>query len=269
MASLNNMSPSDDFLDGIPNTGAGGFEGLITRLCESATGQRFRLSSSGAQQGQDSASELGCGNRIKVETKNYRKSSLPARDLRGEVDQATAGGHELDLWILASSIGVPSQIEKELSASLSARGVELLILDVGIDSLPRITVLMAQYSEVVRQWAEQYIAGKGWDALKDALAEIRSKPAFLEAWQQLQQKFRSTLLGLEDARRRVNQHLLAALGNSGDCRALFGQQIDIQSGKAGLVRRTSIHDALDRWWAGATGTQRDCAVIGEEGKLFQ
>jgi hypothetical protein len=54
------------FLEKLPHTGQSGFEGLIAHLCEAATGQRFRLSGSGSQFGQDARAETGSGNIIKV-----------------------------------------------------------------------------------------------------------------------------------------------------------------------------------------------------------
>ena len=255
----------NDYLAGLDHTGAKGFEGLITILCESASGQRFRLSSSGAQHGQDSASESGYGNRIKVETKHYQKTSLNTRELLGEIDQAAHGAQVFDLWVLAASCRVPSQLEEELDRSLSARGVDLLILDSGVDELPRIAVLIAKFPEVVREWSTTHQVPADWESLGPALTEIQHNSGFLSAWDQLQWKLKSTLLGFEDARRRVNAHFLNTLTDTGDCRAVFGQRIDVCSAGAATIRRSSVHANLNQWWAENRLARGNCVVIGEEG----
>src|SRR5207245_3084307 len=93
-------------LASLPHVGLAGFEGLVTRLCEAATGQRFRLSGSGQQMGQDARSEPGIGNRVKIEAKHYGKNSLDPRELIAELVQATCLGAEMDLWVLVASCAV-------------------------------------------------------------------------------------------------------------------------------------------------------------------
>src|SRR5947209_6994366 len=97
------------FLDSLRHTGASGFEGLAAQLCEAATGQRFRLSQTGQQMGQDSRSEPGYGNRIKVEAKHYGRANLDRRELISEITEATLGSG-LDLWVLVASCAVPDQL---------------------------------------------------------------------------------------------------------------------------------------------------------------
>jgi hypothetical protein len=92
-----------EFLSGLTHTGRRGFEGLTAALLESATKQKFRISGSGPQAGQDARSEPGIGNRVKVEPKHYRKTALDLRELSAELVQATALGPEVDLWVLVAS----------------------------------------------------------------------------------------------------------------------------------------------------------------------
>src|SRR4051812_238731 len=93
--------PITEFLRALSHTGALGFEGLVTRLHEAETGQRFRMAASGFQAGMDSGSEAGrwLGNRIKAETKHYFSSDLNLRELTAEIVQA-AKASDFDLWVL-------------------------------------------------------------------------------------------------------------------------------------------------------------------------
>jgi hypothetical protein len=103
-----------EFLAQLGHTRSGGFEGLIATLCGSAAGQRFRLSASGQQTGQDARSETGSGNAIKVEAKHYLKPRLDLRELTAELVQAIDLGPQMDLWILAASCRVADQLAAAL-----------------------------------------------------------------------------------------------------------------------------------------------------------
>jgi hypothetical protein len=142
-----------NFLTRVSPTGADGFEGLVARLIEVATDQRFRLSGSGQQSGQDARAEPGAGNRIKVEAKRYRpETRLDSRELIAELTQAMDADPALDLWVLAASRPIIDQIAFPLENLANENGVEVLFLDIGTDHLPRLAVLMAAYPESVHQW---------------------------------------------------------------------------------------------------------------------
>jgi hypothetical protein len=144
------MPPSarDPFLKSLPHTGVSGFEGLVARLLEAETGQRFRIASSGQQRGLDVASESGSGNSIKVEAKHYDKSSLDLRELTAELAQASLGS-SIDLWVLVASCPASQQHEDSLLQLALKLNVEILILDRGNDGLERLSVLMAAQAPVV------------------------------------------------------------------------------------------------------------------------
>ena len=161
----------DGFLTSIPNhVGMGGFEGLIVTLLEEATGQCFRLSASGPQQGQDASSEPRFGNRVKVEVKHYGKSRLRLRfDLLPGLVEATESD-DVDLWVLAASCAVSKGIERSLRRQAGKSGVEVFILDLGNDGLPRLSVLMAAYPGIVESWTKLHHHSGG---LRSVLAALR------------------------------------------------------------------------------------------------
>ncbi len=104
-----------DLLRELPATGENGFEGLIAALLEALTEQHFYLAKSGSQNGRDmSATRNSCGV-IAVECKRYgKKSELDERSLLGEIAQAVRDIPDLDIWILATSREISSQLDSAL-----------------------------------------------------------------------------------------------------------------------------------------------------------
>src|ERR1039457_4520490 len=147
----------DNFLhEGMGDTGVSGFEGLVAVLLKQATGQEFRLASSGRQSGGDAGSESGYANGVKIEAKHYRKNTpLNLRELIAEIHEASASDADLDIWVLAASRSVDDQISTSLDKVAETCGVEVVLLDFGIDGLPRLAVLMAAFPGVVIDWTNR------------------------------------------------------------------------------------------------------------------
>jgi hypothetical protein len=172
------QAPISGFLSSLKHTGGAGFEGFIAALCESATGQRFRLSASGQQTGQDARSEPGNGNRIKIETKHYSRAALDLRELTAELWQAITLGPETDLWVLAASCRVNDQHAAALEAMANERGIEVLFLDLGIDGLPRVAVFMASQVEAVQRRIVEHDRSDDTGPMRLALEQLRADQRF-------------------------------------------------------------------------------------------
>jgi N-acetyl-gamma-glutamylphosphate reductase len=126
----------------------------VALLIQEATGQELRLSSSGRQSGRDAGAESGFANSIKVEAKHYRESTgLDLRELIAEIHEAADSDADLDMWVLATPRSVSDQIATSLEKQGGARDVEVIILDLGINRLPRLAVLMAAFPAIIRAWA--------------------------------------------------------------------------------------------------------------------
>jgi hypothetical protein len=254
------------FLLSLKHTGPGGFEGLVVVLLEAATGQRFRLSHSGQQFGQDARSESQYGNSIKVEVKHYSKSQLDSRELAGELSQAISLGAALDLWVLAASCAVGEQISTQLEKIGSDQNVEVFLLDAAVDGLSRIAVLMAAFPEVLDNWIRQNnISYDALTQLHTYLQQLGDNPAFSSAKKQMQDKLSSTLLGYEDARRRARERFLRALSDEGNAVAHFGQRIALRFKGSRFISRLAITQELMLWWSGVLNECKHAVVLGEEG----
>jgi hypothetical protein len=254
----------DDFLKSLEDTGDSGFEGLIAVVLQSATGQEFRLSSAGRQSGRDTASESGYGICIKAESKHYRETtSLKPRELLGEMDQAMMSDENLDMWILAASRSVDDQTAHDLEVHGERHGIEIVILDVGVDGLSRLGVLMAQCPEAVIEWAELHHLKCETVSLRSALRAIADAPGCEPAKLRLSAKLGSTM-GYDTARKRANEQLVTVLGDHQRAKSIFLQSLGIRAPQARVVRRTHLMKQLSDWWD-APGFPVPAVALGEEG----
>ncbi len=254
----------NNFLAALPNTGTGGFEGLVVSLLEAATGQRFRLSGSGHQAGQDARSETGFGNRIKVEAKHYRKASLDLRELTAEIAQATESDPLLDLWVLVASCPIADQHATELEAQATRYGIETVLVDGGNAGLSRLVVLLSAYSNAVTDWIARNDTNSLRQDLDLALAEVEKQDGYEETLSQVIRKLGSTQLGLADACRRVSSQFLRVLSDRGDANAFFAQDSACRAIDVRTVVRGGLFRRLDGWWNDESKCKR-AAILGEEG----
>lgn len=250
--------------DRLQATGESGFEGLVRVLLQEATGQEFRLSSSGRQSGRDAASEAGPANAIKIETKHYRETTaLNPRELEAELHEAADSDPGLDVWALAASRSVSEQIARSLERQAESLGVDAVILDLGGTGLPRLAVLMAAFPAIIRAWASRHQLNYDAGELEPALCSIAQQPDFESAKSRLFAKLNS-MIGYDAARRRIHNRLLTVLSSSRDALARFHQPLSIREPSAHLVHRAQISRALDTWWD-ISGTPRLAVAVGEEG----
>src|SRR5205807_9068266 len=114
-------------------------------------------------------------------------------------------------------------------------GVDVLILDYGINYLPRIAVLMAAYSDVTIAWANK--CGFQYDSsqIRAALGAIASAPDFEGAKERLLAKLGS-IVGYESARRRTHARLLETLADERDAKSAFRQSLAIRAADQQVIR---------------------------------
>ena len=109
-------------LQAMPATGQAGFEGLVARLLADLTGVAFRPARSGGQRGRDIDSDPASPWFAVVECKRYRAdTALDQRALVSEIQIATREDPQIDLWILATSRNVDSNITRWLQEEARER----------------------------------------------------------------------------------------------------------------------------------------------------
>jgi hypothetical protein len=251
-----------DFLRSIKkDVGRDGFEGLGALLLQAATGQEFRLSSSGRQRGRDASSESGYGNTIKLESKHVKRLDL--RELLAEIDEAVQSDKALDIWALVTSSSVDDQMESALSAQGEHFGIDVLILDVGINGLPRLVTLIAAHPDVVIDWVARCEPAIDANRLREALTNIAEVHDIKETVTRLNAKLLGTA-GYDSARRRTHEKFLATVADQNRARATFRQSLAVRSPDFQVVRRVKVSDALNSWWNGSNVPVLGI-VLGEEG----
>jgi hypothetical protein len=253
------------FLVDLRDTGANGFEGLVAALMDAATGQRFRLSGSGRQEGQDLRSEPGMGNRTKVEAKHYGKSKLSLRELEGELAQASFAESGMDLWILAASCRVDDEHAKKLEADACQLHVEVLFLDMGNEGLPRLAALMAAFPQALETWLDLHSIASPRAPLRTALNLVRIDPQFGRVLEQITGKLKSTLLGFDDARERAKRRLLSVMADRGNSVAHFNQNVALRAPEARIVDRHGIKGQFRAWWNSGSPKSSHVVALGEAG----
>ncbi len=115
-------------LHGLRPDGPEGFEGLVARLLERLTSQRFLLARSGRQDGKDLASDSRTGNRLAVECKRYldstplpRMNSWPSWPMRRPVPYRRTSGSSSPPADSAPSIATCSTAARRRWASRGLR----------------------------------------------------------------------------------------------------------------------------------------------------
>jgi hypothetical protein len=247
------------------HTGLAGFEGLVVRLFEGATGQRFRLAGSGSQGGLDARSESGYGNRIKIEAKHYLKTSLKSPDLIAKISEAASFGSDVDLWVLATSSQVNNQLATMLEQLASERNIEILLLDCGNDGLPRFVVMMAALPEIVEDWIKQNNISFPIPELIAALQQVANDQTFQRSWTAILAKLKSTLLGYESGRQRSRNQFLATMRDEGTAEAKLAQRVAMHSPQVKKIPRLGIQNQLNTWWTSSLSAPKHAVVLGEEG----
>jgi hypothetical protein len=254
----------DKFLGNLKPSGVTGFEGLVAILLQRATGQEFRLSSSGRQSGRDAASESGYVNSIKVEAKHYRKTTtLDLRELMAEINEAVMSDENLDIWVLAASRSVDDQMATSLDEHAERTGVETLILDLGINSLHRLAVIMAEFPDTVTDWATRHQLTEKIEVLRTALDTIAKAPDFEQAKGRLTAKLTGTI-GYDGARHRIHKRLLTTLSDNQNAQSEFRQSLGIRVPSTQVVHRAELNRQFDEWWD-AKDFPMPAVALGEEG----
>jgi hypothetical protein len=156
---------------------AKGFEGLIQRLLENLTGDQFYIAKSGYQAGKDISNKYNA-----IECKRYGESTrLDETELLGKMEQALIDNPSLEMWILATTRSVDSQLNDKLEKKAHRDGVEYTAIESGDGEPSSLEVLCAAFEDVVLnvfKYADNEIAINDIKKLKDYLTEVKRKKEY-------------------------------------------------------------------------------------------
>jgi hypothetical protein len=201
-------------------------------------------------------------NSVKVEAKRYTAAEPNRAELLGKLSEALLFPPAFDLWILAASCHLGTQLTTDLRAIADREGVAVMFLDVGTEGLPRLPVLMACFAKQVSSWATDHTILDTQELIA-ALTSLSTQTDFPKAKHELLGELNQTLLGYEDTRQRVRQQFLTTMHDDGNAIAAFGQPLAL--GTKSTIRRTAITSELNQWIEAWPSTQQHAVIIGEEG----
>jgi hypothetical protein len=213
------------------------------------------VAKSGFQHGADAGTAGRQGRRLRIECKKYGdNTSLSDRELEGEIDEALRRDPALEAWILVSTREVSEQTEQSLFLKGEAIGVPVVILDFKSTSLGALPALCGFAPDLVANVfsPEAEERAKALQRVCDsAVQRIRRD---LQAW----------CLGFDALRARSLARLQNVWQSPRASNAALGQ--DAAGGACtSMIRRQSVHRALEEWWNGAAREDAPIAVVGSDG----
>lgn len=132
----------------LPDSGENGFEGLVGALLGSVTKVSFRLATSGSQDGQDGRGDGPMG-AVSFEAKLYR-TKLTKAVVNNKATDIIASSDPPDLWVLAATTSLTTQIAATLRAAFAQTETSLLVLDWPANTaLPPLAILCAMAPEAL------------------------------------------------------------------------------------------------------------------------
>ena len=252
------MGNADDTLDmlcdvlrGVPPPA---FERLVGRQLGRLLGVPFRLARSGDQRGGDGGVQ-GPRNLVYEARRYAQETRLDERAIVGQIYQAVARIPDLEAWILVTTQEVSEQIRAAMLDVGRRNGVAALIVDWQLP-MPALAALCAFDGEGFE--AE---IGSGYAELLAEIAERRDYPSALEA---LRSEICEWSIGYETVREASHRWIREIWGSKRVAHPRFGQMVAGGADGVQHVRRVSVIDQLDAWFA-SSRTGRLGILTGLEG----
>lgn len=250
----------------IHHSGKNGFEGLIAELLEVLTKRHFHLAKAGSQEGRDLSSRYPHSNTIAVECKRYGKNTkLDERELLSELDQVRKSFPDLDLWVLAASRNIDSQLYENLGQKAKEEGLDFEGIADGDGEPSSLAVLCGNSPETVIKFLKSKILPKEEISLRTELNEISKHPDFNSKKESLKARFLSPLVGYENWRLEQNKSFLNSLKSIEESYKFFHQLINVEDENIGFIERQTLTAELDKWYLNWGQNKQIFTILGEEG----
>ena len=252
--------------DNIKASGRDSFEALIISLLEKLTGLPFYLAQSGSQEGRDISSRQQNSNVIAIECKRYKETtSLNKRDLLGGLTEAKISISKLDIWILATTRSVTSQIYEALYQEANNSGIYFFAIEDGDGEPSSIEVLLASQQTTVLSFLKDDTPQKEKNKIKRKLLEISKKPGYQIKLDSLKSQLISPLVGYEAWRIDNNRIFLENTKEKEKSKSAFAQFLNCNDINVNYIERNLLTDELSKWYSTWTSKHSFFLLLGEEG----
>jgi hypothetical protein len=245
-------------------TGPQGFEGFVGLVLGCITGIPYRLAASGLQGGVD-ADAAYPADHISFECKRYGKRLSRDSVLSKIADLSIR--QDVDVWVLAGTTIVPSQLVSTIRQVAEAQGWEPIILDwLGSNELPPLGIACALVSD---QTLESFLERSGLtqarrQAILNGIACLRDDPRFDAHAHRLTGELKAALLGIESMRRRNIDWLTSTFADRDAARRAFGQPLAPAASAGNVLPRTALLDPIRAHMTGEDNGN-PLFVLGNEG----
>ncbi|UCH94823.1 MAG: hypothetical protein JSV88_31830, partial [Candidatus Aminicenantes bacterium] len=248
--------------------GSEGFEGLIAKLLEKITGDRFYIAKAGYQAGKDLSTSGIRGNYIAVECKLYSPNTRAKEsDLLSKLELAYQDNPNLDLWVVVITRPLDSQLAQRLYQSGCSKGVEIFVVEPDDSESDSVETLCAYGDDIVVEFFKRYskLNSERLEKLNKYLIEIKEKPGYNSKLSSLKEKLSKHHLGFNSWHKEQNKWLFAQFGSEASSRSSFRQSINIHGKGNTFIERKSALEILDNWLS-KWGVKNNIFVLtGEEG----
>ena len=248
----------------LPSTGTNGFEGLLRDVLGAIVGIPFRLSGGGPQFGIDGQTIYAFPG-ISFESKLYTES-ISSSEVMAKIGELAIDSRDTELWILAATSQIRSQLAHKVSAFSSTSVVSTLILDWSPNNISPLPVVLSMASEETQRFLDQHPKTRHLaQNVARALEAIQNYDHYSTLATRLGQILFAPTLGMDASRETNAKWLNDAFVNTQKAREKFGQPLspfDPAKGHS-YVRRELIdrfHEILNK-----TGDARPLYVLGDEG----
>ncbi|WPD24953.1 MAG: hypothetical protein SD837_10380 [Candidatus Electrothrix scaldis] len=242
--------------------GYDGFEGLIAKLLERLTGQRFHLSRSGDQGGRDMASNF-----LMAECKDYKESTtLKIDDLLAKFATATLDTLKPDLWMVVTTKRLDEQYHNKIRQFSQQSGIAYFSIDAQGEQQSFLAALCAYAPEITVKHLQQYFADQQEaDDFLSYLQSLNENPEIAAKAERLKQELSSQNIGYDHWRDTQNAWLCKRLRNAAESKAAFSQNLAVRTEGQFFIHRKAAQEALNNWFDNWPEQRNSFVMLGEEG----
>jgi len=250
-------------------TGETGFEGLVRKLLEKITSQRFFLSLSGRQEGRDMASDSYIGNFVAVECKRYEEGTpLGSDELLVKFLRAAKSITPPDIWIVVTTKRLGEQHHRDLQSASDQYGISYFAIDAEGGESSLLLAICSSAPEIVAdhlQTNQPMISNSQAKEVEGYLSDLSCRDECSDSRNWLQAALMHDTIGYAHWRTKQNEWLSKRFKLPKESIADFAQDFAIRAPERKPVKRSRALQVLDDWWDSWPKERKSLVILGEEG----